>query len=775
MKRALTIAALLAMGILVASSFAAAQDVTLPKDFLFGSATISVLGHDNPSSSKFQEYRDLSKGVRAPEFSLVGSQKGIDFSLYGEKVRQLDQRYFGGFTLAGAEVSFDYNQVVHNMGNDAKTIYSEASQGVWTLNPTLRKTLGATADAKLPTSARTFDFYNALLAPTFATTNTLDISSLRKRGEVGLDLSQKLPFGLNFTYVREVKTGYRTQGGGDILGAVSPVVDIPEPLNEVTQDFGIRAAYNFKAGNVHASFNRNIYNNRAETLTVDNPFQATDVAYTSAPIGGPAQMFIVNAPDNEASTGKVGFLLKFAKQTRLSGDIGMAQWTQNAQFYPYTLNTVVKTTAGMNANSTAILPQQGLNGKINTTSTNFVFSSRPVDNLSIRAHYRSYDLSNKTARFLLPGDMSGSPDRSWGTITVTADEPYGYATAVPYDTNTKRFDGVVSYDVKAVTLEASANYAKLTRSYREAESGKDKGYGLATVFHANEWLNVRASLNQTKRTAEGTTIYGFQADEAPRKLTRAGVDIEVTPVNALTFTFGYFRRHVDFTDRPDRVAVASGVVVGGPFPGSPSGLLNTKYDSYSGDIEFTPSERFELTAFYQFEKDAQVNQWSGTSGNATIGYDLNNLLNYAGSDKTNTVGLNMVVKIVPNKWTWSVNSRYQKVNGLMDITAKETLGKGSTSGFYNPGRTTLIAPGQGGAGDIDDWDDTTITTIGTQLDYNLAKSWTMSAGYVYEDYKFGDAFTSGTTLMPQSILIFLKPNAGSYTANVGYAKLSYRF
>ena len=45
----------------------------------------------------------------------------------------------------------------------------------------------------------------------------------------------------------------------------------------------------------------------------------------------------------------------------------------------------------------------------------------------------------------------------------------------------------------------------------------------------------------------------------------------------------------------------------------------------------------------------------------------------------------------------------------------------------------------------------------------------------YEKYDFNDAYTSGTLLMPQTVLIFMKANDGAYTANVVYAKLNYRF
>ena len=251
------------------------------------------------------------------------------------------------------------------------------------MSSTLRKALGDTADAKLPTTARTYDFYASLLAPTFAAANPLDISSLRQRGNVEVDLGKKLPFDLFVTYMRELKTGSRGASGGDILGAISPTFDVPEPLNELVQDFGLRAAYRFKAGDVHASFNRNLYNNRAETLIVENPFQAFDVAYTAAAgaipaLGGPGSVRIINAPDNEASTGRVGFLLKFKKQTRITGDVSLASWTQNAAFYPYTINSAVLTGTGQPANLVSSLQQPSLNGKINTTTLNFSFASRPI-------------------------------------------------------------------------------------------------------------------------------------------------------------------------------------------------------------------------------------------------------------------------------------------------------------------------------------------------------------------------------------------------------------
>ncbi len=768
MKRALIVTALLAMGLIVASPFAAAQDKPAQAT-TGGSITLDLLGRSDVASSKFTEYREVPKGVSIPVFNLFSTSKVVDFNLIGQNVSRTDQRYTGWANFTGVDVAFDYNQIPHNMGNDAHVIWNETGQGVWTLSQTLRQAIAGTVDPT-PSAGRTYPFYSSLLAPTFAAANSVDISSLRQRGNVEADFGQKLPFDFKFSYMREVRNGYRGDGGGDILGSVAPVVDVPDPLNDVTQDFGFRAAYPFKMGDVHASFNRNVYNNQAETYFVDNPFRPVDVAYTTAtsnPGGGPAAARFINAPDNEANTGKFGVFLKFKKQTRITGDVSLASWTQNAAFYPYGNNATVLTGTGQPANQTSSLQQPSLNGKINATTVNLSFVSRPVQGLGIRMRYRTYDLTNKTSRYVITGDMSGSPDRSWGAAdAATPEEPYGHATANPYDTTTKTFTASATYDFKALTLEGLFRTSDLSRSYREATSGRDTGGGFAAVYHAKDWMDIRASLDRTHRTANGETVYGFQADEAARTMTRTSIDVEFTPLAGLGLVFEYGRRNVDFTDRPDRIAVSGGVPVAGaqPIPGTPSGLLNADYDTFTAEVDYSPSERIELGAHYTYEKDATTNQWSTTTGVA-----LNNLLNLAGTDKGNTFGANALFHIVPDKWTWSMFVSDQKVDGLMDITAREA------GSFYTPGRTTIIPPGAGGAADIADWDDTHLTTFGTQLDYHVAKLWTLGVGYWYEKYTFADAYTSGTGLMPQSILIFMKPNNGNYTANVGYARLSYRF
>jgi hypothetical protein len=663
-------------------------------------------------------------------------------------------------------VSFDYNQIPHNMGNNGQTLFTETAPGVWSMNATVRKSLGDAVDA-VPSASRTYPFYSSLLAPTIGSAGSVDVSGLRKRGNVTLDVGRRLPFHLAFTYNRDVKTGYRGASGGDILGVVTSAVDVPEPLNEVTQDMGVHWAWTFQnKGDVHASFNRNLYNDRIDALIIDNPFRATDLQYvsTSAP-GGPAQSRFSTSPDNEASRGAFGAQFKFARHTRITADLAFGQWTQNAAFLPYTINSAVVTPSGLPANSTSSLQQPSLNGKMDTASYNVTFASRPIEALALRLRYRNYSYKDKTARWVITGDTSGSPDRIWTAAAApTTDEPYGHATANKTDSSLGRFEAQLGYEVGDLTLEGAFRNVQTSWEGRASSSGtdgKENGYTLAAIYHTRDWLGFRVHFDDAKRTVSGiesgtiARLQGVMADHAERNQTRIGTDIELTPSDRYGVTLAYNRRNDDYPNRPFEVAGNSE---------TESGLLKSSYDMYSVDFDFVPSARAQLTAFYTYEKVIQTNQFVTLTSGA-----LNNLLRYVPSDKGNTFGFNGVFHLVPEKWTFSLLAQHQKVDGFQDVTAREA------GAFYNPGRTGLIAPGSGGAADIGNYDDMKQTTAVADLGYTFAKAWTFSVGYAYERFTTADAFSDGTSIFPQSVLFFLKANDGNYTANMAFTRLIYRF
>jgi hypothetical protein len=764
MKRITIVPVLLACGLLLAATPLFAQTAPASTDWFSGKASLLLLGRDDVDSSKFQEYRVVPKGVSMPVFALQGSHKGNDYALFGQNVSQQDQRYFGWAGLSWIGLTYDYNSIVHNMGFNGHTLYSETAPGVWSMSAAARTYLGNTAIAE-PTATRIYPFYAALLGPTLAAANSVDLQSLRQRGTVDFDLSKKLPFDLNFTYMREVKTGARGESSGDVLGAISPVVAAPESMDEVTQDIGINFAKNFKAGNVYARYNRNTYVDNLNALVIDNPFLAVDTLYTSATVaGGAAAARFSTSPDNEASRGAFGFMYKMKKQTRFSGDFAFNTWTQNEQFLPYTNNSQAPTLTGAATNTTASLQQQSFNGKINTSMYNFAFSSRPFDGFAVRMKYRVYDLTNKTTRFIITGDASGSPDRTFSAVTPSTEDPYGHATANVYDNSSKRFDLQASYDFKDLTFEGYYKNGKLERTSREADKGTENTYGVAAVYHANDLIGFKAIYDSYKRTAEGETLYGFQEDEAEKTVKRTGLEVELSPADKFGLSFTYYKNDRDYPNRPNRIAVTSGAPTPGAvaIPNTPSGLIEAKYDTYTVDLEYNPSERAELGFWYTYEKNSAVNKWATTSGVV-----LANGLTYAGSEKGNSFGLNAAFTLVPDKWKLNFLFTQQKIDGLLDVTADP-----SGTGTFISGRATLNPPG---VQDITDYDDTQWTTANLNLAYTYNAKTTLSFGYAYDKYTFSDAFNANSSLFPQAVLFYLQENNGNYSANVVYTKLTVRF
>ena len=257
-----------------------------------------------------------------------------------------------------------------------------------------------------------------LLAPTFAAANSIDISSLRQRGNVEFDLGKKLPFDLAFTYMREAQDGLpRRRAAATSSAGSSIIVDLPEPLNEIMQDFGFRAAYNFKMGQRA----RRVQPQHVQQPGRDAGWSTTRSGRTTwriraasaVPDSAAASVRMINAPDNEASTGSRRLPAEVHTPDPALGDSAAASWTQNAAFYPYTINSAILTDTGQPANDISSLQQQSLNGKINTTTLNFSFSSRPIRGLGLRARYRSYDHKDKSARYVITADTKGTPDGRW--------------------------------------------------------------------------------------------------------------------------------------------------------------------------------------------------------------------------------------------------------------------------------------------------------------------------------------------------------------------------
>jgi MtrB/PioB family decaheme-associated outer membrane protein len=772
MKRAALITLILASGVLVLgapafaqsgpsataatpSSVSAEQDkvTTTGKDFQTGEISIDVTGRPDVGSSKFEEYRDVVKGVSMPGFRLFGKDGAVRFDLRGENVKQLDERYTGFVKTDWFALNADYNSIVHRIGNDGRTFLTEQTPGVWRMSDTLQRAIQNTWEST-PTAQRIFTtFTQPLFAPSIQEGTTVDVQVVRERTDIVADLARNQPFALKLNYRREQRHG----SGGLSSNYLSYQTETPQVTEYLTQDFGLAGALDKPWGNLRGALHYNWYQDQVKSLLFDSPFRVTDAltatvgtGTAATSVGGPAQGRMINPPDNAAYLGSFGATFKLPNHTRITGDVNTGHLTQNDQFFPYLTNTAVVTP--VLAAQTSSLPAQSLNGVMNTTGLVFAITSKPVEPLNFAIRFRRYNLDNQTPRISFPG--YGSWDRSFSS-TARISVPYGYTSS--------RLDATVGFDVaKNVTLEGGVRRTTIDRTFRETEQTAENTGTVAVVFHAmDNQANLRASYEKASRDYSGLELErsedasfvvaptglpsnlldrdgNLRFDQSKRSSDRFGLVMDVSPIPSTTLAFTYMRNKDTYNE-------------------TVYGLQNASYDTYTGEVSVSPGEQWNVTGYYSHEKNGSSQINNGTSNFPAIDMFTINL-----NDDVDTAGFSSVFKLVPDKATLNFSGRYQNLKG--------------TAGFLtNSGSTYALArASMGGVKDIPNADNAKLTRVDLSVDCLLTKKVTMTLGTWYEDYAFSDVDSSGLqNIYPGAF--FLALNDGSYNATVGYVRLTYRW
>jgi MtrB/PioB family decaheme-associated outer membrane protein len=736
------------------SSGAAAQDkdATASTDFQTGDVNLQLMGRPDVGSSKFEEYRDVVKGVSVPAFRLFGSDGGLRFDLRGQNVKQLDERYTGYLKTDFFAVSADYNSIIHRIGNSGQTMLVQQSPGVWTMSPTLQRAFQNIWESTTNANRVFTTFVAPLFTPSIFNGNTVDVQVQRERTDIAVDLAPNQPFSAKMSYRREQRHG----SGGLSSNYISYEIETPSVTEYLTQDVGFNAALDKPWGSVRGGLHYNWFVDQVPSLTFDNPFRATDAlsvtvgtGAAATGVGGPATGRMINPPDNSAYLGAFGTTLKLPDHTRITADVNLGRLSQNAQFFPYTTNTAI--VAPVLAAQTSSLPAQSLNGKIDTTSVVLAVTSRPVEPLHLALRYRRYDLNNLTPRITFPGYVSW--DRSWSD-GARINVPYGY-------TNT-RLDASADYDVgPLVTLEGAYRRTTIDRTFRETEQTAENAGSVSVIMHVADMANLRAMYERGSRDYSGLDLArsedasfvvaptGLSAnalardgslrfDQAKRDSDRAGVIFDISPGSMTSFAFTYLHNNDTYND-------------------TVYGLQNASYDTYTGEVTLSPGEQWNVNAYYTHEKNGSAQINNGTNNFPAIDNFTTQL-----QDSVDTLGAGAVFKIVPGKATLNLGGRYQNLVG--------------TAGFLTQAGSSyqLARANIGGVQDIPNADNAKIVRLDASVDYAFSPKMMLTLGTWYEDYKFSDVDSVGLqNIYPGAF--FLALNDGSYHVTVGYVRLTYHW
>ena len=782
-------------------------DAALAPDFKDVEATIGAIQRDvDTGSSKFFEYRDIPNGGVMPHLRFQGKNGELRWDLNATDITQKDQTYFLNAEKGKVALHASYVGIPHSFGNGGKSLLAPVGENQWRLSDTVQQSYqNAVVGVPASNAGGQID-YNcqarfgftpnptcfsllALVSPGLAAAPAnIDLKLQRGRGNVELDLT---PGGGNFdvglSYFHERRTGYRAANGTSF--GFGNVVETPEPVRYITQDFGVNATYRADWGSAHAAVHFNDFANKYDDFVFDNPFRVTDSwdssAYnapnTSSRNGATAGRTSLY-PDNQVTTESVGATVKFGPRSRLTADVTLGQWSQDQDpLIAWTSNTSVPVLVNDAPTSQLAynLPlfATTLDGKAKTTALGAFFTT-PAGPIVLNARYRRYDFDNQTPRYRMDGYVRF--DAVWEEIPrITV--PYGYTNDY--------LDLYATWGRGALGIELGWKYNKMARTFRETEDTSENVFRVAADVR-KDWIVFRgigefgsrdfdhydlanaegASFQQHGAPANQTVLRRY--DLAKRDLTRLGGQVEISPGDGRLSAFAsYFHTQFKYDQGPVECQEVE------DFPGQevfcpggvqdPLGMVHDKYDSFTLEANYGASDKLNLYAFYTWE-DGDILQ-NGRQSSGTVNFATNDVYSLNMVNKGNSFGAGADWTIVPDKWTGRLFARYQKIDGNNDIT----LRPGFSTSIYgsNPDLNTCTSPG--GLCSIPVFDDTKLTYVYATLGYRFAKQWLASLGVGFEDYEIGDSQTGNElNYMPASF--FLQANNRGYQSWTGYFNLTYR-
>lgn len=653
-------------------------------------------GNTASGNSKFNEYRDLSgSGVfgdvrlRYDSESVFGTFKASDI---GYKTQQYDLE---GGMWGKFKFNINYSELPHNYTENARTFYLGAGSNTLTIGT-------------VPT------------ATNWPTWQTFDYEIQRKTlgGNISLDLIK--PFFFNISASREERSGIKPTAYG--LAQGGPAIEIPEPVDYITNIINVEAGYASKPLFAAVSF---MYSN------FDNANPA--LYFTTLT---PVQDALSLAPGNEyykiAFKGNVALPLR----SKLHVNLATSRTTSEANlFTQYDL-------AGVAQNVSLSSPV--FHGKIDTTTIGAALTSNPVSWLTGKIYYKYYDKNNKSDTIttndggsIYQNHLFGYQKKSFGIdLGFSLPENFSLNTSYAYvNTNRERgdfpdtTDNIFSIGLKwrgVDFITPRVGYEHLSRSASHA---------IPTAVIAGD-----------QATTNAIEPYVFRFDAAPKKQDTFKIGADLSPLENLTFSLAYHYKKQRFTD-------------------TILGLRNITSQEYILDAGYSIGQIAHIGAYVDYEKnhDYQYQRRFQTLANANPdGTQTNNDYNWDAfmRDATISYGINVEVFLIPKKLTLMVQHDYMNSNGSADLTYL----------------TRAVPIGNNDTIDIGNWDDYKKASYNAKLKYSPTKNYTLTAGYAYERYKSTDAQYDGYTYVPNANAYLTGAYANpNYQAHVIFLGLSTKF
>ena len=521
-------------------------------------AEFTVRGTSFTSGSdqaRFMRYRDLRDGATLDVLRFTKSDASRWFNVQADHLGYRDQRFAGGVNDFGrVRASFEYNQIPLFFSQDTKTVFSP-SPG----NPNQLR-IDDAIQTGLQNKTLPYASVDALAQP-------FDLRLKRSIADFKAVYSATRSIDVNVSLRSAAKTGNQPWGGTFGFG---DAVDLAAPVQTRTTDLGLGVEWASRRGSARVGYDGSFFRNDIDTLVWDNPLRITD-----SPTAGPMQGRMSLWPDSNMNSGNVSGLINLPARSRATAYVSVGNWTQDNPLIPFTSNGALPVIP---------LDRPTSNANARVTSTNFSFNSRPVNDVSFTARFRSYDFDNRTPIFHVTNLVAYD--------TVVQAFPEGGPS--PYSLNRKTFDAEVSLTpLRYSAFRAGYTREQVNQTFRSFDTTTEDTLRLSADLSGVSWLMLRGVYEHAKRVGSGFDEQALddigeqislrQFDISDRTGDRVSLIAQVMPVSAVSLN------GTVSAGNEDRGATVFG-------------LRSNDNRAYSIGADYVPTKAVSLGANYERER-----------------------------------------------------------------------------------------------------------------------------------------------------------------------------
>ena len=509
------------------------------------------------------------------------------------------------------------------------------------------------------------------LAPGWSLTTAIDHEHKEGTKE------QSLLFGSGKNANQQGYTGLNAGFPGPVAGGNPPaanqgdLVYFPEPVNYDTDIYTARLNYQSERLQGFASYVFSKFTDNTLSFNPHDPFLnfSTSGAGRTTTSGGNvlstntvAAGSLVQAayalpPSNSAHQFKGEIAYNLTPTTRINGNVAYSLELQDESFAPMTLN----------GNSTKIpgLPENSLDGRVQTVYGNVAIDSHPIAGLDLRASYKIDSRDNETQRHLLnfiENDRLSTATSAWTLGVLNA--PYGFVN------QTGRLEGAYRI-IPELKATAGVEYENKTRNFAESDHSKEIREYARLNSDLWGWGDASLSYSHSVRRADNFCgICGWAS------LNHIENQKNLQSYNLASRTRDEIKATLSEQLMDDLSVGFVGKFYNNNYPNTVVGLTNSHNLEAGVDVAYQPTSNISAHAFYNFEEifyDQRGIQSPSTPS------AFNNVPWKAGTtNHIHTAGL---------EGTWQATDQWA-------FGANYNLSYGNTAYLIADGNGIILAPGQ---------------------------------------------------------------------------------